>query len=197
MWNCLWTEAECGAEPEQDICEPPGQWGPRHAGPACSGPGAPAAAGMKAGFQSTNLQVSNSEGNGKLLEAGQDQAFVGHAFASIQLEKLVVLPILPVTLMPQVYLLLSHRLHLFPHKEASWKQEIFPANTKKMWTRNREGELLKTPLYYPKPGVKSGWSVRVTKSTSKALHCWFFELLKLKQVFEKVLGRKGLTFFFF
>lgn len=57
--------------------------------------------------------------------------------------------------------------------------------------------MLETPLYYPKPGVKSGWSVRVTKSTSKALHCWFFELLKLKQVFEKVLGRKGLTFFFF
>lgn len=131
MWNCLWTEAECGAEPEQDICEPPGQWGLRHTGPACSGPGAPAAAGMKADFQSTNLQVSNSEGNGKLWEAGQKQSFVGHAFTSIHLEKLVVLPILPVTLMPQVYLLLSHRLHLFPHKEASWKQEIFPANTKK------------------------------------------------------------------
>lgn len=71
--------AECGAETEQDACEPPGQCGPRHAGPACSGAQAPVTAGMKAGFQSTNLQVSDSEGNGKAWEAGQNQTFVMHA----------------------------------------------------------------------------------------------------------------------
>lgn len=84
---------------------PPGRCGPRYTGPPCSGPRAPVTAGMKAGFQSINLQVSNSEGNGKAWEVGQDQAFLMHAFASIQLEKLVGISILPVTLMPLVYLL--------------------------------------------------------------------------------------------
>lgn len=88
---------------EQDPCEPPGWWGPRHTGPACSGPRAPVTAWMKAAFQSTNLQVSNSEGKGKAWEAGRAHAFVMHAFASIQLEKLVVLPILSVTLISSLF----------------------------------------------------------------------------------------------
>lgn len=94
---------------------------------------------MKAAFQSTNLQVSNSEGKGKAWEAGRAHAFVMHAFASIQLEKLVVLPILSVTLISSLFgevIGCTSPSPPPPTKEASW-QEIFPVNTESVNQKQR------------------------------------------------------------
>lgn len=105
--------------------------------PAGSGP----KAGLKVGFQFTNLPVSNREGNGRHRRLVR----IRPAWCTLSLvyswEKLIIPSKLPVTLMPLVHMLVIHRLPFSPPPKKKQNGKKFPQEIRKVLNQEVRGRI--------------------------------------------------------